>query len=79
MNQAELMSQAFSDAAGFSGSNFTYFILCMIGIIAMAWGLIMVNGWLSLYRQLPEPGSFLISRLIWLSFVFVVLIILIGS
>lgn len=72
------MSAAFEAGAGFSGQNFTYFILCLIGVLAVAWSIIIINGWLGLYKSADDPMTFLLNRLGWLALLWSLLIALIG-
>ncbi len=79
MSQQSVMTQAFTNAAGFSGESFTLLMLGMIGVLALAWGLIMVLGWLSVYSEQGHPPSYLFYRITFLAFILVMIIILIGS
>jgi len=72
------MAQAFQEGAGFSGQNFTTLILCLIAIFAVVWAVILIIGWMELYKQVEDPSSFIILRLTFLTFILTILIGMIG-
>lgn len=74
-----VMAQAFQEGAGFSAQNFTALILSTITLFAVIWAVILMIGWLELYKSVDDPSSFLMTRLTLLAFILTILIAMVGA